>query len=81
MEAYMLVQTHSGSERIASILKGIPGVVLAEDIYGPYDAIALASLSADAPDLGTILFRIADLPEVVRVLVAPLPSRLEEEAA
>jgi hypothetical protein len=68
MEAYMLVQTDSGSERIASILRGISGIVLAEDIYGPYNAIVRASLSADVPDLGTILFRIADLPGVIRAL-------------
>lgn len=41
--AYVLVQTRPGVKSIARLLRGVPGVVLARDVTGPYDGLALAS--------------------------------------
>ncbi|MEJ5945390.1 Lrp/AsnC ligand binding domain-containing protein [Pseudokineococcus basanitobsidens] len=40
-QAYVLVQTQVGrSSEVAAALAAVPGVVLAEDVTGPYDVIA-----------------------------------------
>ena len=40
MTAYVLVQTATQDGRIA-LLRRLPGIVFAEDVRGPYDALAL----------------------------------------
>jgi hypothetical protein len=70
--AYVLIQTEPVSEPLARRLRTIPGIVSAEDLSGPYDAIALArSDSADLPIEG-MLAQIRDLPGVTRALPAHL---------
>jgi hypothetical protein len=39
MTAYVLVQTASQDGRIARLLRDVPGIVFAEDVRGPYDAL------------------------------------------
>lgn len=47
MNAYVLVQTDGNTDPIAPRLKALPGVVFAEDVRGPYDALALARSDQD----------------------------------
>src|SRR5919106_1538732 len=42
MEAYLLIETDRETGPIAGFLRGVPGVLLAQDVRGPYDALALA---------------------------------------
>jgi hypothetical protein len=74
MQAYVLVQTASGSGPIASDLQVIPGVLSADDLQGPYDAIVMAG--ADGRPLDVVLSEIRRMPGVTRTLPAPLASSL-----
>ncbi len=72
MDAYVLIQTDGNIDSMADVLRAIPGVDHAEDLTGPYDAIALAR-SATMQDLTeSVLRRIRGLPGVTRALPAPL---------
>jgi DNA-binding Lrp family transcriptional regulator len=71
MHAYVLIQTHSEVGRIAEDLRTVPGVILAEDLSGPYDAIALAS-SESSGRFDGVIAEIRDVPGVARALSAPL---------
>jgi DNA-binding Lrp family transcriptional regulator len=77
MQAYVLVQTHSGAGRIARDLRAVPGVILAEDLSGPYDAIALARSDSSGRPLEGVIADIREVPGVTRALSAPLihPSK------
>jgi hypothetical protein len=72
MKAYVLIQTESGAEPIAPALRQIPGVVTAEDLKGPYAAIALANSTPMGETVEHTIARIRNLPGVIRVLQAPL---------
>jgi hypothetical protein len=91
LKAYVLIQTE-GVQPIAETIRSLPGVISADDLRGPYDAIALAdSLSAGRP-IERIIDDIKTVPGVVRALNAPLnrptaghfsltPPRRGDEAA
>lgn len=71
MKAYVLIQTE-GTQPISGAIRSLPGVISADDLRGPYDAIALAdSVSADRP-IQRIIDDIKSVPGVVRALNAPL---------
>lgn len=72
MNAYVLVQTDGNTDPIAPRLQALPGVVLAEDVRGPYDALALARSDEDGLALDAIVAEIRELPGVIRALAAPL---------
>jgi hypothetical protein len=57
---------------VADRLREISGVVLAEDVSGPYDALALISCADESDGLPRILDAVRDVPGVLRVLAAPL---------
>jgi hypothetical protein len=67
--AYVLVQTATQGGRMAGLLQELPGVVFAEDVRGPYDALALVR-----SDVGfeAIVDRVRGLPGVTHALAAPL---------
>ncbi len=67
--AYVLVQTATQGGRMAGLLQELPGVVFAEDVRGPYDALALVR-----SDVGfeAIVNRVRGLPGVTHALAAPL---------
>jgi DNA-binding Lrp family transcriptional regulator len=74
VDAYVLIQTDPNHEPLATALRDIPGVAYAEDLYGAYDAIALAH-SASMQDLvDDVIGTIRALPGVTRALPAPLMS-------
>jgi hypothetical protein len=72
--AYVLIQTVPRTEPIARSLRGVRGVVFAEDVSGPYDALALAEPDGTGQGLEDILERIRELPGVLRALAAPVGS-------
>ena len=71
-KAYVLVQTDARTDRIARMVRGVPGVLFAEDVRGPYDVLALAR--SDGEILGTILDQVRGLPGVIRALAAPIAT-------
>jgi hypothetical protein len=73
-QAYVLVQLAANQDPIGGLIQTIPGVVHAEDVRGPYDALALARLEADGVTLEGILAQIRDLPGVIRALAAPVTA-------
>jgi hypothetical protein len=76
VKAYVLVQTEANRQPIAHTLRNIPGVVAAEDLSGPFDAIALAA-SESMRGLGEqVVAEIQRLPGVIRALSAPLVGSL-----
>lgn len=78
MKAYVLIQTQADSAPIAEALRGIPGVISAEDLTGPFDAIALARAGSSRSLTQQIIAQIQSLPGVIRALSAPLIGSLVE---
>jgi Lrp/AsnC ligand binding domain len=72
MTAYVLVQTATQDGGIARRLREVPGIVFAEDVRGPYDALALARSDAMGDTFQAILEQIRDLPGVTHALAAPV---------
>ena len=77
MQAYLLVQTDSQGRNVAELLRTLPGVVFAEDVSGPYDALALARSDPDGTGFDGVLDRIRSLPGVLHALAAPLARPVE----
>jgi hypothetical protein len=75
MTAYVLVQTATQDGRIANLLRRVPGIVFAEDVRGPYDALALVSSDASGDTFQAIVDQIRGLPGVIHALAAPLVQR------
>jgi hypothetical protein len=76
MTAYVLVQTATQDGGIARRLREVPGIVFAEDVRGPYDALALARSDVMGEAFETILDQIRGLPGVIHALAAPVaPER------
>jgi AsnC-like helix-turn-helix protein len=82
MKAYVLVQTDTQRRPVAELLRTLPGVVYAEDVSGPYDALALARSGPDGVGFDGVLDEIRALPGVIHALAAPLsgPAELTEPA-
>ena len=72
MTAYVLVQTATQDGRIAGLLRRVPGIVFAEDVRGPYDALALVRSDAGGDTFESIVDQIRGLPGVIHALAAPL---------
>jgi hypothetical protein len=72
MTAYVLVQTATQDGRIANLLRKVPGIVFAEDVRGPYDALALVTSGAGGDSFQAIVDQIRGLPGVIHALAAPL---------
>lgn len=77
-EAYVLVQSAADPGRLAAVLRDVPGVTVAEELRGPYDAIAFASTS-EGRSLEHIVAAIRSLPDVDRALSAPLVASGAED--
>jgi hypothetical protein len=72
VSAYVLIQTDGSRGSIAEIVREIPCVVSAEELSGPFDAIALTSTSSTRHPIDEVVAAIQDLPGVIRALPAPL---------
>lgn len=72
MTAYVLVQTDARNGGIARQIRDVPGIVFAEDVRGPYDALALVRSDPSGDAFQRILEQIRQLPGVIHALAAPL---------
>ncbi|MEV1049379.1 Lrp/AsnC ligand binding domain-containing protein [Streptomyces sp. NPDC049916] len=73
VQAYILIQTEVGKASIvAETISGIPGVIKAEDVTGPYDVIVRAE--ADTVDaLGRmVVARVQQVDGITRTLTCPV---------
>jgi DNA-binding Lrp family transcriptional regulator len=73
VQAYILIQTEVGkASAVAGVISGLPGVVHAEDVTGPYDVIVRAQ--ADSVDeLGRmVVAKIQQVDGITRTLTCPV---------
>ncbi len=73
VRAYVLVQTEVGqAATVASAIRGLPGVIAADDVTGPYDVIV--SAEADSVDaLGRmVVSRVQMIAGITRTLTCPV---------
>ena len=75
MTAYVLVQTDTQNGGIASRIREVPGIVFAEDVRGPYDALALVRSDPSGETFQRALDQIRQLPGVIHALAAPIVRR------
>jgi len=81
LKAYVLIQTEANREPIAATLRQMPGVISAENVTGPYDAIALAGSDSTRTLTEHVVTRIQQLPGVIRALSTPLIGSLGQMRA
>ena len=69
VQAYILIQTEVGrAADVAHSIAAIPGVILAEDVTGPYDVIARVE-APSVDELGQLVIaRIQDVKGITRTL-------------
>jgi hypothetical protein len=77
-KAYVLVQADPRTQGIAKLVRAVPGILFAEDVSGPYDALALAGPARGGIGLDAILRQVRALPGVIRALPAPLSTASAE---
>jgi DNA-binding Lrp family transcriptional regulator len=78
LQAYVLIQTETNRAPIAETIRRLPGVMSAEDLTGPYDAIALARADSSRSLSDQVIGAIERIPGVIRALSAPLIRSLAE---
>ena len=73
VKAYILIQTEVGkASAVADYIAGLPGVIQAEDVTGPYDVIARAEAET-VDDLGRmVVARIQRVEGITRTLTCPV---------
>jgi len=73
VQAYVLIQTEVGkAAMVATEIRSIAGVTLAEDVTGPYDVIVRAEADT-MDDLGRLVVaRIQAVPGISRTLTCPV---------
>lgn len=73
VQAYILIQTEVGKAAdVVQKIAGMPGVVQAEDVTGPYDVIVRAE-SDNMDDLGKmVVARIQGVDGITRTLTCPI---------
>ncbi|GAB2744122.1 Lrp/AsnC ligand binding domain-containing protein [Salinifilum aidingensis] len=73
VQAYILIQTEVGrAADVASEIAGMPGVLTAEDVTGPYDVIVRAE-SENVDQLGKmVVARIQNVSGITRTLTCPI---------
>ena len=81
MTAYVLIQKQPQTRPIGAMLRSIPEVVSADDLTGPFDAIALARVDSSRDLFDSVLPRIRELPGVTQALPAPLVRAFDRDGA
>jgi len=73
VSAYVLIQTEVGKAAdVANEIRGISGVVAADDVTGPYDVIARAE-AGSMDDLGKmVVSRVQMIDGITRTLTCPV---------
>ena len=73
VQAYILIQTDVGkAAEVAQRITDIKGVILAEDVTGPYDVIVRAEAD-DVDELGKLVVaNVQSIPGITRTLTCPV---------
>lgn len=73
VQAYILIQTDVGkAAEVASTIKDLDGVTLAEDVTGPYDVIVRAE-AKNVDELGRLVVsKVQNLEGITRTLTCPV---------
>ena len=73
VSAYVLIQTEVGkAAQVAEEIAGIPGIVSADDVTGPYDVIVRAE-SESVDELGRmVVSRVQLIDGITRTLTCPV---------
>ena len=73
VQAYILIQTDVGkAAEVAQRITDIKGVILAEDVTGPYDVIVRAEANT-VDELGKLVVaRVQSVPGITRTLTCPV---------
>lgn len=73
VHAYILVQTEVGkAAAVAASIAGIPGVLSAEDVTGPYDVVVRAEAD-DVDKLGQLVVaQVQGVSGITRTLTCPV---------
>lgn len=73
VQAYVLVQTNVGkAAEVAEAIRAIDGVVLAEDVTGPYDVIVRTEAET-VDELGQLVVaRIQSVDGITRTVTCPV---------
>ncbi len=75
MEAYVLIQTEVGrAEVVAKQLAGLPGVVSAEYVTGPYDVVLRLSADTLAALQSDVVPAVQQAPGITRTLTCPIAN-------
>ncbi len=69
VQAYILIQTEVGkSTSVAAAISEVEGVLVAEDVTGPYDVIARVE-AHNVDELGKLVIaRVQEVPGITRTL-------------
>ena len=69
VQAYILIQTEVGkSTSVAAAISAVEGVLVAEDVTGPYDVIARVE-ARNVDELGKLVIaRVQEVPGITRTL-------------
>ncbi len=73
VQAYILVQTSVGkAAEVATAIRAITGVTLAEDVTGPYDVIVRAE-AASVDELGQLVVaKVQNVDGITRTVTCPV---------
>jgi DNA-binding Lrp family transcriptional regulator len=73
ISAYILVQTEVGkAHQVTTAIRGIGGIVAADDVTGPYDVIVRAE-AASLDDLGKLVVsQVQAVPGITRTFTCPV---------
>jgi hypothetical protein len=76
VKAYVLIQTWAHKESVVKALRAIPGIVSAQGLRGPYDAIAIARSASAHHSIAGIVAEVRSLPGVMRAIPATVVDSL-----
>ncbi len=73
VQAYVLIQTEVGrAAQVARAINDVPGVLVAEDVTGPYDVIVRAE-AHDVDELGKLVVaKVQGIEGITRTLTCPV---------
>lgn len=73
VEFYILIQTEVGkAAEVARAIVGLPGIVRADDVTGPYDVIVRAEASS-VDEIGRLVVaNVQGVPGITRTLTCPV---------
>ncbi|WP_029111375.1 Lrp/AsnC ligand binding domain-containing protein [Mycobacterium sp. URHD0025] len=75
VEAFVLIQTEVGrAEVVAKQLAGLPGVVSAEYVTGPYDVVLRISADTLTVLQSDVVPAVQQVPGITRTLTCPIAN-------